>query len=279
MDKVNTGSIKPANKINIGRVINSGRYGTVYQANGVHRGQSKEFAVKLLPVHRHDVDNDQDNMLNIRSEIINMWRCRGHRNIVRLHNAYLEDGNYHLVEDFCGGDSMQEVLGKQHTENAVINMINDVANGLAYVHSKDILFLDVKPQNIVRSNSDMAFKLTDFGSSRRLTQGCDSVHHSQVLCTPLFASPELILQNDQINHQHDAWALGIILFWLSAGRHPFIEFDTRSPQEILRRIVHDPVPIHEVPPGPLRDLVRNLLTKDPSNRMTVSNLVNILRLF
>lgn len=262
-------------KVTLGRVINCGRYGTVYHASGFLRGQAADFAVKILPIRRHDVQHDA-NMNNIRNEVVNMWRCRGHANVVRLHDVYKDNDNYYLVEEYCGGDTLQTTLGTENSESYVLQTIRDVAKALAHVHSKGILFLDVKPQNIVRSTTDVAFKLTDFGSSRKSVNG--AVHHSQVLCTPLFASPELIMQQSDICFSHDSWALGILMFWMAAGRHPFLEFDTGTPHDLLKRIVQVATPMHDLPPGMLRELASLLLNKDPSKRLSSAQLVQIIGL-
>ncbi len=266
-------AIGRAEQINIGRVINSGRYGTVYHATGLRHGVTKEYAVKILPMKRHDMLSDQ-NMYMMRNEVINMWRCRGHRNVVYLYDVYKDQDNYYLVEEYCGGDTLQSKLGHVHTEKMALQIVMDIANALNHIHDKNIVFLDVKPQNIIYSSNDSTFKVTDFGSSRRCTNG--HVHHSDVTCTPLFASPEVFLQYGEISSMHDAWSLGIILFWLLTGRHPFMEFDSGiNNNKVIDAITNARPPLHEVPCG-VRPVVSGLLEKDPARRLPIKDVLYLL---
>lgn len=259
--------------VNIGRVINSGRYGTVYHATGKRHGVAKEFAVKILPMSRQDM-TEGHNLETVRNEIINMWRCRGHSNVVHLYDVYRDDANCYLLQEYCGGDTLQSKLGQMKSDGTVFNVIKDIASGLTHIHEKGLIFLDFKPQNIIYSVQDSTFKLTDFGSSRRFHNGY--VHHTDVMCTPLFASPEVINLSGEITPMHDAWSLGIIMFWLLTGRHPFLEFDTRSPHQLLDAITTLPAPLHEVP-SEYRTLVARLLEKDPTKRLQVKQVLHILQ--
>lgn len=265
-------AIGRAEQVNIGRVINSGRYGSVYHGTGMRHGVTKEFAVKILPMKRHDMDSDK-NIYMVRNEVINMWRCRGHRNVVYLHDVYRDQDNYYIVEEYCGGDTLQSKLGKVHTEKMAVQIIMDIASALNHIHNKGIIFLDVKPQNIIYSVNDSAFKLTDFGSSRRCING--QVHYSDVTCTPLFASPEVFSGNGEITPMHDTWSLGIILFWLLTGRHPFIPFDSGNPNNVIDAIMNARPPLHEVPCG-FRPIVTRLLEKDPDQRLQIKDVLHLL---
>ena len=256
------------NRYVLDKPINCGRYGTVYHALDTKTGA--ERAVKLLPRTRHDVEYIR-NMKNIRTEVANMWRARGHPNVVYLHDMYKDDDNYYIVQELCGGDNVQSLLGTAHPTKFVQRLISDVAMAIRHVHGKDILFIDVKPQNIIYSTEHCKFKLTDFGSSYHITPG-KLLHSSEVICTPLFASPEVITHTGEVTDKHDSWALGVLLFWLLSGHHPFLDFDSSTPQKLLDAISHQKPSFHELPIE-ARGLVEQLLIKDPSERLTVDDLM------
>lgn len=254
--------------------INSGSHGTVYRAVDIATGQQR--AVKVLPRVRHDVRDARRVRFDVCSEATNMLRARGHKNVVYLHDVVSDAANHYLVEEYCGGAAVPVRAGQpwQCVRDAR-RVLRDAAAGLEHVHSRGMLFLDVKPQNIVQSATTGDYKLTDFGSSRRLRPD-EQLHVSEVTCTPLFASPEVVAQEGAVTGAHDVWALGVLGFWLLAGRHPFVQDGHSAPDQLMRAIVHAPAPREGVPAGALRELIAGMLEKDARSRPSIGAVLRAL---
>ncbi|MEH2163067.1 MAG: serine/threonine-protein kinase [Nostoc sp.] len=93
-----------------------------------------------------------------------------HDQIPRLFAHFDEDGDFYLVQEFIDGHALtQEIIPGQHlSENAVLNLLKDILEVLAFVHQNNIIHRDIKPQNLMRRYSDQKIVLIDFGSIKKI---------------------------------------------------------------------------------------------------------------
>ncbi|MGF1937769.1 MAG: protein kinase domain-containing protein [Nostoc sp. ChiQUE02] len=93
-----------------------------------------------------------------------------HDQIPRLFAHFDEDGDFYLVQEFIDGHALtQEILpGQRLSENAVLNLLKDILEVLAFVHQHNIIHRDIKPQNLMRRYSDQKIVLIDFGSIKKI---------------------------------------------------------------------------------------------------------------
>lgn len=234
------------------RPIDSGRWGTVHKA---YDHKHKVFrAVKVLPKQRHDLD-PSDNIRMVNNEIINMTRMRGKTNIVHLHDVMHDDENTYLIQEFCGGNTLQEaIIMNRKSPRAVVSALRDITKAVVECHEEGILFCDVKPSNMVYSSEHACYKLTDFGASVDL-----SAHIPQriVNATPAYSSPEL-MNDKHASFPHDIWGIGIIAYQLVYGHFPS----------------RDVVPLVTNLGDPARNFISNALVFDPENRATARELLD-----
>jgi cGMP-dependent protein kinase len=141
--------------------------------------------------------------------------------ILNLRDAYQDSQNlYYLLEPIYGGDLFTFVqnMDVQMTEKDVMFYVGCVVLGLEHLHSKNIAWRDLKPENLL-IDSNGYLKLADFGFARRLSDFILS--KSFTLCgTPEYLAPELV-KNIGHNAACDWWALGILTYELAAGKPPF----------------------------------------------------------
>ncbi|MEH2274547.1 MAG: serine/threonine-protein kinase [Nostoc sp.] len=93
-----------------------------------------------------------------------------HDQIPRLFAHFNEDGDFYLVQEFIDGHALtQEIVsGQCLSENAVLNLLKDMLEVLAFVHQHNIIHRDIKPQNLMRRHSDQKIVLIDFGSIKKI---------------------------------------------------------------------------------------------------------------
>ncbi|SDP02644.1 Serine/threonine protein kinase [Nakamurella panacisegetis] len=169
-----------------------------------------------------------------------------------------------IVMELLSARSLAEILARDgtlsDTESAVVGL--SVATGLLAAHSAGITHRDVKPGNVLICD-DGRIKLTDFGIAR--SAGEQTITASGLLLgSPAYISPE-VAAGRPANAQSDAWGLGALLFACVQGGPPF---DQGTPLATLTSVVQDPVPPHPNS-GQLSGVIRGLLVKDPSTRMSV----------
>ncbi|HUR39040.1 MAG TPA: protein kinase [Planctomycetota bacterium] len=171
-----------------------------------------------------------------------------HPNIVTVYEAGLLDGRQFLSMEMIEGLAFNE-WRKTVTIRQQIQVVADVAGAVHHAHEQGILHRDLKPRNILVSDSGHSY-VTDFGLAKSLGK---NVHQSltgsgAVVGTPAYMSPEQAQGLDRVDWRTDIYSLGVILYECMTGRTPFTG---ESPIEILMKVVKDPVPppLQLVDPG------------------------------
>ncbi|VDN35023.1 unnamed protein product [Gongylonema pulchrum] len=139
---------------------------------------------------------------------------------VEEQNAITENA-FSIVMQYAEGGTMDRMIserkGVKFNESTVLNYFTQVAIGLEYMHSKQILHRDLKTQNILLNKKRTIVKLSDFGISKELTTRSLA---STVVGTPNYLSPE-ICEGRAYNQKSDLWALGCVLYELAELRRAF----------------------------------------------------------
>src|SRR5579863_235717 len=192
-----------------------------------------------------------------------------HPNIVQVFDYGQTDGNYFIVMELVEGTDLRRYLrlrGVLDIERAVI-IAHDVALGLGAAHLRDIVHLDVKPQNVLIGR-DGSIKLTDFGiasvykdiNAQRLTTT------GMTLGTVQYYAPEQA-QGEIVSPAADVYALGIVMYEMLTGRTPF---DGDTPVAVAMQHIQDPpVPPSQYNPGippALEEIILRCLEKVPEMR-------------
>jgi serine/threonine protein kinase len=115
--------------------------------------------------------------------------------------------------------------------------MRQVAGALDAVHQRGIVHRDLKPSNILLDIQGNAY-LTDFGIAKELEVDTHMTHPGTFLGSPAYISPEQ-LRNEAVTPQTDIYSLGIILYELLTGKHPFIT-DNLAP--LIQQHLNEPLP-------------------------------------
>lgn len=176
--------------------------------------------------------------------------------------------------DFAdGGDlyakiAQRKKLGKLFPEEQIVTWFLQMALALKHIHTRRILHRDLKTQNIFLTSKNEV-KIGDFGIARILQHTYDLV--KTAIGTPYYLSPE-ICQEKPYNQKSDIWSLGCILYEMLTLRHAF---DASSMKGLVLKILRGVYPpISSVYSEDIRNLVAELLTKDPSKRPSVRQILD-----
>lgn len=202
-----------------------------------------------------------------------------HPNIVRLlDGGTTEDGIPYLVMDYVEGQPIDEFCREHSLSTAErLDLFLPLCAAVHYAHQNLVVHRDLKPVNVVVTPAGVP-KLLDFGIAKLLrpeyAAGAVGLTRTSARpMTPEYASPEQILGRP-VTTASDVYALGVVLFTLLTGRHPF-EGRTKSSYELERAICEtDPGKASESAPkelarqlrGDLDTIILTAMRKEPQKR-------------
>lgn len=141
--------------------------------------------------------------------------------VVKVYDCFEENGTAYYVMDFVEGTNLEEYLGKRnapYTETTVYNYLKQILGGLKAIHSKDLLHLDLKPANIMKTPNGYV-KLIDLGASKDYIGGVGATMFTGVARTERYAPPEQVDGSfDKLGPWSDFYALGATLYRLLTNR-------------------------------------------------------------
>ncbi|HEV7518823.1 MAG TPA: serine/threonine-protein kinase [Thermoanaerobaculia bacterium] len=171
-----------------------------------------------------------------------------HPNIVTIHDVVeeSEEGLAFIAMEYVRGTNLKMLLQRETPLDLVYvaGILEQIADGLDYAHSKGVVHRDVKPANIIITADNRA-KITDFGIARIDTSNL--TQEGQLLGTPNYMAPEQILGRE-VDHRADIFSLGVVLYEMLTRHKPF---QGENLTVVSHRIVYD----HFTPP---KDYVGNL---------------------
>ncbi|XXQ35036.1 Protein kinase domain-containing protein [Plasmodiophora brassicae] len=236
--------------------IGRGRHSTVY------RGR-KHFTLDFVAVKSIDREHSQ----RIKYQV-SILKQMSHENIMKFFTWYQTPNNIWVCMEYCVGGSLANLLkqDRQLPEPCLRLFAKDIACGLQYVHSKQIVYCDLKPSNILLTEFAV-LKLCDFGLARNLKDGPsdENVPRSK-RGTPHYMSPEQFNSKAVFSVASDIWSFGCLLYEMACGQVPFPQWPMRELVKEIRNSAPPQMPSHVSPE--FVDLVTRCLQKSVSKRIT-----------
>ena len=251
-------------------VIGKGKFSVVNL--GIHKKTQQKVAVKIINRDRIKTSEDKE-LVYIEIGILKL--CH-HPNIVRLLD-HLENEDYiFIVTEFIEGMTLKKYFKNRKivfTEPEACLIMNQIANGVKYLHKYGIVHRDLKPENIMitKQNNFDIIKIMDFGLSKIVSPQEKMIDGYGTLS---YVSPEVLLRTPY-NKEVDIWSLGIILFYMLCGHLPF-KGDNQS--DIADKIVNDNLEFDEKEwtkmSKDVKKLIAGCLVKEPEERITIEEFLN-----
>ncbi|EPI44177.1 serine/threonine-protein kinase [Gardnerella piotii] len=239
------------------RRLAQGGMGEVWKGFDIQLGRI--VAVKAL---RTDTSNVEAKLRRLRAEAHNSANL-AHPNIAALFDYYEHDGIGFLIMEYVPSKSLADLYHKEKTvePTRLLPILIQTARGLFVAHSHGVIHRDVKPANIMVSETG-SVKITDFGVSYSSDQE-QITQDGMVVGTAQYISPEQA-QGEQATAQSDIYSLGVVAYEGLCGHRPFTG---TTPVDIAAAHVNDPVPpLPDSVDLQLRQFVMSMLSKNPKDR-------------
>lgn len=254
--------VGPGGRYHSRRELGRGGMGVVYHA--LDTVLQREVALKELP---HHVGGRGDLAERFRQEARVLAKL-AHPNIVQVHDLLEEDGRVWIALEYVAGGTVADAMryaGGALGWQEVVRIGEQIAEGLAFAHAQGVIHRDVKPLNILLTDTRPSLaKITDFGLAR-LVESTEHTVPGSLLGSARYMSPEQVA-GKKADARSDLYAFGITLFEMLTGRVPFDgEFAA-----VLGRHANEAVPdvrtiVPDVPPA-LATLVASMVAKAPEDR-------------
>jgi predicted ATPase len=240
--------------------LGAGGMGEVYLA--VDTRLDRPVAVKWLPP---GVAQDAERLRRFHAEA-KAASSLNHPHILVVHDYGDDNGRPYMVTEFVEGGTLRDRLRRGPVPWAeAVDIAVQVADALAAAHARGIVHRDIKPENIMFRPEGLV-KIVDFGLAKLVADAVDDVTaagHTRpgvVMGTPRYMSPEQ-LRGVAVESRTDLWSLGVTLYELVSGAHPF---ETSTSADLIGSILYAEPSFERL--GPFEDLIRQLLRKEPSAR-------------
>ncbi|MEO0840281.1 MAG: protein kinase [Cyanobacteria bacterium J06643_5] len=204
--------------------LGRGGFGITYIAQDLQRPGNPQCVVKLFEPASIDPYTLSAGKKLFDREAEALEKLGNHDQIPRLLAHFEDNQKFYLVQEYIEGHDLSEELlpNEQLSEVAVIQLLEDILEVLAFVHEQDVIHRDIKPSNIRRRKSDGKLVLIDFGAVKQVsTQVVNSQGQTKV--TVAIGSPGY-MPSEQSNRQphfsSDVYAVGIIGIKALTGLFP-----------------------------------------------------------
>lgn len=267
-------------KYRIGKVLGQGSFGITYLASARFEAQGnlgrmnveaqvavKEFFMSEVNGRKADgssVDGSSGSVFanyrkKFRREAENLARL-DHPDIVKVLDIFDENNTTYYVMEFIEGQNLDDYIRRRGgvPEAEALALVGQVGAALSYMHSRQMLHLDIKPKNIMR-RPDGTVCLVDFGLSKQFTAGGEPESSTTIgLGTPGYAPIEQARyrQDGTFPATLDVYALGATLFKLLTGQRPPDATDILNEgfpeKELARRVSPDTLRVLRKAMAPVR---------------------------
>jgi serine/threonine-protein kinase len=215
------GALAPARLARLGRYevlgrLGEGAMGTVYKARD-------PLLDRLVAIKTVNLNLPQEELADYEARFYQEARAAGglgHPNIVVVYDIGKTDELAYMAMEFLDGRELRAILTERSPLPLAeaVGICAQVADALAYAHTRGVVHRDIKPTNIMVLPSGLA-KITDFGIARMRSSELKTMT-GMILGSPRYMSPEQV-SGKRVDHRSDVFSLGVVLYEMLAGQPPF----------------------------------------------------------
>ncbi len=264
--------------------IGRGGMAVVYRVERVDGAYRQQAALKLIR-SAADTPAARERFLHERQTLARLQ----HPHIATLlDGGFSTDGDPYLVMEYIDGMPLDRWCDDRRLGlRERVGLFQQVLDAVQYAHRNLVVHRDLKPSNVLVDQTGQA-KLLDFGIAKDLQDASLTVTHEHAL-TFEYASPEQ-LHAAPITTATDVWQLGVVLYRLLSGAHPFgLDSETTPPARQLQLLEREPEPLARAAAratpekaalrggltptalarelrGPLAKIVQGCLRREPASR-------------
>ena len=246
------------------KVIKTGGYAEVLLGEHV-------LTKELVSIKKTTLENfTTEEFYNISREAVYLSTLI-HKNIIKMYSSYTYDGNLYNVMAYAEGGELTQLItsNEKLSEERIKFIFHQIHDGVKYIHSKNVIHRDLKPNNILFLDKEKTqVVIIDFGIS-----GISNCYIKEVIKagTFKFLSPEILFrENFDSSPKIDIWALGVILYLMNFKQYPF---DGENDKEIYEKIGNEDL---QFPFGikikkSLINLLKGMFEKNPKRRIDIND--------
>ncbi|XP_026073372.1 striated muscle preferentially expressed protein kinase-like isoform X1 [Carassius auratus] len=196
-----------------------------------------------------------------------------HEKVMALHEAYVTPRYLVLISECCSGKELLYSLIDRfrYSEDDVVAYIVQILQGLDYLHSRRILHLDIKPDNIIVTYMNVV-KIIDFGSAQTFNP-LFLKQFSPPIGTLDYMSPEM-LKGDVVGPPADIWSIGVLTYIMLSGRLPFTENDPAETEARIQAAKFDLSKLYQNVSQSASLFLKKILCSYPWARPTIKDCFN-----
>jgi serine/threonine protein kinase len=231
-------------------IVGRGAMGVVYKA--VDPVIDRVVAIKTvnLSLSKDDLEEYE---ARFQQEIKAAGRLN-HPNIVTIYDVGRTEQVAYMAMEFLEGRELKDILaaGERPNVETTVDLMAQVADGLAFAHEREVVHRDIKPSNImiVKVPNGVLPKVTDFGIARMPASAVKTMT-GMILGSPRYMSPEQVI-GKTIDSRSDIFSLGVVLYETLTGIAPF-------DGDNVNAIMYATVNTNPVPPSTLNPVVPTML--------------------
>jgi len=244
-------------KYAIGDFIKKGSFSEIYTF--INKKNSDVYAAKIFSLE----DYKQPSFVSEE----NLLKFVNHPNIIKYKESFSDDKNHYIITEYYPNGNLN-VLCKNRdnklTEPEIKYYVSQLVSALIYLKKNNIVHRDIKPHHLVISDN-LKIKLCGFHVAKKLEFEKQKIRGNSG--TNSYKAPELI-SNEYYSFEVDVWSLGITIYRLFFGTTPFF---SKNKEEILEKIKLGKYSFPkdcDISPS-AKDLIRKILIRDPSRRLTI----------
>jgi tetratricopeptide (TPR) repeat protein len=256
--------------------VGSGGMGTIFKAKSI-TDKTQIVAIKVL---NEELLKDETQRKRFSRESLLIDKLK-HPNIIKIFERGEDRKTSFIVMEFLAGKTLSHILPDNESLPLTdsLPIMIQISDAFVQIHGKNIIHRDLNPNNIMLIEKDLNshfVKLLDFGLAKSgfettITQA------GYALGTIRYMSPEQLLGGKDITAQSDIFSLGIIFYEMVTGTHAFSMEIGKVANDILNKLLTEPVNIRPDLPAALNHLIMHMIEKDPQARPAIEDVLKTLK--